>query len=375
MSTTTEVDPQIAAKLRRRRLIITVLVASLIIHLIGGIGAGVWIVARYFMPPAATFEVKKEIRIAAEEREHRMNMAEFDAGQPKPSFTDKMSSARPTEFALPDLPVIPVDTVTTVDPSDIVTDQLAGLGGMGGGSGSGSGGGGTGGSAVNFFGISDTANRVIIVVDVSDTMFDRLPGKFDVVKQEAAKLIQSLSINTLFNVIIYEGGSVAMFPDLKPATDANKAEGKAWVGKVDGGYEKRISYKNYRRMGTGISEGGGTRIDTALKQALSMSPSTVFVITDGEMSRKGKSDDDDDDKKNKQSGKGGWDSQTITDRELLAIVEAEQAKLAVPARIHAVHFVTGKARKNEEDTLRSLARKNDGRFKQVNAERADVEKE
>ncbi|MFM8810436.1 MAG: hypothetical protein ACKOJB_16310 [Chthoniobacterales bacterium] len=349
------------------------LVASLIIHLVGGIGAGVWIVARYFMPPAATFEVKKEIRIAAEEREHRMNMAEFDAGQPKPSFTDKMSSARPTDFALPDLPVIPVDTVTTFDPSDIVTDQLAGLGGMGGGTGSGSGGGGTGGSAVDFFGISDTANRVIIVVDVSDTMFDRLPGKFDVVKQEAAKLIQSLSINTLFNVIIYEGGSVAMFPELQPATDANKATGKAWVEKVDGGYEKRISYKNYRRMGTGMSEGGGTRIDTALKQALSMSPSTIFVITDGEMSRKGKSDDDDE--KDKQKGKSGWDSQTITDRDLLAIVESEQAKLAVPARIHTVHFVTGKARKNEEDTLRSLARKNDGRFKQVNAERADVEKE
>ena len=79
MSTTT-LDPQTAARLRRRRLIITVLVASLIIHLAGGIGAGIWIVARYFLPPTATFEVKKEIRIAAEEREHRMNMAEFDAG-------------------------------------------------------------------------------------------------------------------------------------------------------------------------------------------------------------------------------------------------------------------------------------------------------
>ncbi|MBJ7258320.1 MAG: hypothetical protein JHD33_02190, partial [Chthoniobacterales bacterium] len=127
--TTATTDPQVAARLRRRRLIISVLVVSLAIHVAGGIGAGIWIVARFFLPPTATFEVKKEIRIAAEEREHRMNMAEFDAGQPKPSFTDKMSTARPTEFALPDLPVIPVDTATTVDPSDIVSDQLAGLGG------------------------------------------------------------------------------------------------------------------------------------------------------------------------------------------------------------------------------------------------------
>jgi len=372
MSTTTAADPQIAARLRRRRLIISVLVVSLAIHMAGGIGAGIWIVARYFMPPSATFEVKKEIRIAAEEREHRMNMAEFDAGQPKPAFTDKMSSARPTEFALPDLPVIPVDAVTTVDPSDIVSDQLAGVGGMGGGGGSGSGGGGKGGSAVNFFGISDTATRVIIVVDVSDTMFDRVPGKFEVVKQEAAKLIQGLGINTLFNVIIYEGGSVAMFPQPQPATDANKAKGKAWVESVDGGSEnKNMSInRGYKKMGTVLFEGGGTRPDTALKQALSMAPSTVFLITDGEMSRRMKKDEEDDEK-DRKGGQGWGNNQTITQQDLINLVDAEQAKLPMPARIHAIHFVTGPARKNEEDTLRAVARKNDGRFKQVSADRAE----
>jgi len=371
MSTTTEVDPQISAKLRRRRLIISVLVVSLVVHLVGGIGAGVWIVARYFMPPAATFEVKKEIRIAAEEREHRMNMAEFDAGQPKPSFTDKMSSARPTEFALPDLPVMPVDAVTTVDPSDIVTDQLAGLGGTGGGEGSGSGGGGTGGSAVNFFGISDTATRVIVVVDVSDSMFDRLPGKFDVVKEQASKLVQGLGINTLFNIIIFEGGSVAMFPEPQPATDANKEKAFAWIQSVEGGKENRDMSINrgYRRMGTVRSEGGGTRLDTALKQALDMRPSTVFVISDGQIAKNPPRDKDED-----ESGKRG--NQTdISQEELIDIVQASQAKLEVPARIHSIYFVTGKAKNDEENRLRALARRNDGRFKQVNAERADLEKD
>lgn len=366
MSTTTEVDPQIAAKLRRRRLIITVLVASLIVHLIGGIGAGVWIVARYFLPPAATFEVKKEIRIAAEEREHRMNMAEFDAAQPKPAFTDKMSSARPTEFALPDLPVMPIDAVTTVDPSDIVSDQLAGLGGMGGGTGSGSGGGGTGGSSVNFFGISDTANRVIIVIDVSNSMFDRQPGKFDVVKEEAAKLVRGLGINTLFNIVIFEGGSVAMFPDPLPATDANKEKAAAWIQKVDGGDDKKdMSYNRaYKRMGTGLYEGGGTRLDTALKQALGMRPSTVFVISDGQIAKNPPRGDD-------ASDSGGRGNQTdISQEELLEIVKEAQAKLEMPARVHAIYFVTGKAKNEEEQKLRSLARRNDGRFKQVEAERA-----
>ena len=366
--TTETLDPQIAARQRRKRLIVTVIVASIAVHFIGAIGAGIWIVARYFLPPAATFEVKKEIRIAAEEREHRMNMAEFDAAQPKPTFTDKMSSARPTEFALPDLPLLPVDTATTLDPSDIVSDQLTALAGAGAGAGAGtgSGGGGKSGSAVSFFGISDMATRVIIVVDVSNTMFDRQPGKFHAVKTEVAKLIQGLGINTLFNVIIYEGGSVAMFPEPQPASDGNKAKAAAWVESVDGGSDKSgASYKSkYSQMGTGLYEGGGTRTDTALKQALSMRPSTVFLITDGEMSRMGGGAPAEEEDRKKDDGA----SSDITEAELLRMIKDLQGKMEQPARIHVVHFLTKAARDEEEKVLRSVARRNDGRFQQVKAE-------
>ena len=76
-------DPQAEARLRRRRIIISVIVVSIAVHVIGGILAGVWIVARFILATPTTFEVKKQIRIAAEEREHRMNMVEFDAARPK----------------------------------------------------------------------------------------------------------------------------------------------------------------------------------------------------------------------------------------------------------------------------------------------------
>ena len=359
MSQTT-LDPQTEARLRRRRIIISVILVSIAVHVIAGILAGIWIVARFILATPTTFEVKKQIRIAAEEREHRMNMAEFDAARPKPSFTDKMSTARPTEFSLPDLPTLPIDTAVDIDPSDIVSDQLAALAGAGAGSGSGSGGGGRG-SAVSFFGVSDMATRVAIVIDVSDTMFDRQPGKFNAVKQEAAKLVQGLGINTLFNIIIYEGGSVAMFPDMQPATDANKQKAAAWIQSVDGGRDKRgMSYRGaYSKMGTGLYEGGGTRTDTALKQALSMRPSTIFLISDGEMSRRGGADQAD--SKEGQSGE-------IDERELLSIVSEGQKQLETPARIHVIHFLTKAAREEEEKTLRSVARRNDGRFRQVKAE-------
>ncbi len=350
-------DPQEAARLRRRKIIISVIVASIAVHFIAAILAGIWIVARYLLPTPATFEVKKEIRIAAEERQHRMNMDQFDALKPKPTFQDKMSTARPTEFALPDLPSMPLDAVATIDPSDIVSYQLDSLAGAAGaGAGTGTGGGGRG-SAVSFFGISDMATRVIIVVDVSDTMFDRQPGKFEAVKAEAAKLIEGLGINTLFNVVIYEGGSVAMFPDPQPATESNKKKAAEWIAKVNGGRERNISYKNtYQKMGTGLYEGGGTRTDTALKQALSMQPSTVFLISDGEMSRNMET-----------SREFGFENSKIEERELLNMVKDLQEELKEPARIHVIHFLTTKARKEEEDLLKTLSRRNDGRFKQVEA--------
>lgn len=362
MTTPPEENPP-AQKSRLRRIIVMVILASIAVHIAAGVVAGVVIVARYLAEPPAEFKAVKDIRIPAQDREHRMNMASYEGGAAKPAFTDKMASARPTEFALPDIPQIPVDTVTEFDPNGVVADQIAGIGsgsGFGSGFGSGAGGGGQGsGSAVNFFGISDTATRVIIVVDVSDTMFDRQPGKFNAVKSEAANLIKGLGINTLFNIVIYEGGSVAMFPEPQPATDANKQKAAAWVESVDGGGSKRsMSYRGtYSRMGTGLYEGGGTRTDTALKQALSMRPSTVFLITDGEMSRMGGAADQD-------KSQGG----EITERELQDIVKNAQEKLEEPARIHVVHFLTKAARAEEEKVLRGLARRNDGRFKQVKAE-------
>jgi hypothetical protein len=188
-------------------------------------------------------------------------------------------------------------------------------------------------------------------------MFDRQPGKFEAVKAEAAKLIEGLGINTLFNVVIYEGGSVAMFADPQPATESNKKKAAEWIQKVNGGRERNISYNStYRKLGTGLYEGGGTRTDTALKQALSMRPSTVFLISDGEMSRNLET-----------SREFGFESSKIEERELLGMVKDLQEELEEPARIHVIHFLTSKARKEEEDLLRSLARRNDGRFRQVEA--------
>ena len=116
----------------RRRIILTVVLVSVGIHVIAGIVAGIVIVARYLAEPPAEFKVAKDIRLPAEEREHKMNMAAFDGMAPKPSFTDKLQSLRPGALALPELPRIPVDQLLPLDPAEILTDQVAALTGTGG---------------------------------------------------------------------------------------------------------------------------------------------------------------------------------------------------------------------------------------------------
>jgi hypothetical protein len=161
---------------------------------------------------------------------------------------------------------------------------------------------------------------------------------------------------------------VAIFPAPLPATDANKRKASDWIQSVEGGKDKRnMSYNGaYKRMGTGLYEGGGTRLDTALKQALGMKPSTVFVISDGQIAKNPQRSDNSDSSKQ--------DSQTeITQQELIDLAQNLQKELEIPARIHTIYFVTGKAKNEEEQILRALARRNEGRFKQVEAERVKPE--
>lgn len=337
----------------QRRTIVLVITLSVAIHVVAGIVAGVWIVARYFSTPPATFVAKKSVMLPPKLVDPRMQSSEFEGAAPKPAFDDKMASIRETSFALPDLPNLQLDM--PMDPSAIVTDASSmGTGGQGagGGSGSGEGGGGGGGfSGVSFFGIKDTAKRVIIVVDTSNSMFTRTHHSqqyffdFKTIKEETIKLIQGLSINTLFNVVIYEGGSMAWRAEMAAASDSNKQEATKWIEDLDENPESSIS----GRAGKGpkLMEGGGTRLDTALKQVFSFGPDVVFLITDGEINR------------------GNFDR--IPESEMLELIEGFQKALPEEARIHVIHYLTTVVKPEEQATLKAIAKKNKGRFQEVAA--------
>lgn len=308
---------ELARKKRRRRLIISVILISLGVHLAAGVVAGVIIVARYFKPPPAVFVAKKEVRMPAQEREHKMNMAAFDGAAPKPSFNDKLQSIRPTAFALPDLPKIPLDQMLPLDPSAIVSDQvtsLTGVGGLGSGTGSGAGGMGGTGTGISFLGVNVTARRILLMYDISKTVAsaaERAGMPMTRIRDETSRLLDGLGVNTRFGMCEFARNYAFFRSELLPATDPNRTAAKDWLAQH---FATQGSMPfNVPNTVTG-SPGFLVALDTAFRQQ----PDVIFIISDGDLQR-------------------GSDRGTqITPEEIETKLGELQRTLPQPAKIHFI---------------------------------------
>ena len=205
-----------------------------------------------------------------------MNMAAFDGMAPKPSFTDKLQSLRPSALALPELPRIPVDQLLPLDPAEILTDQVAALTGTGGaGSGIGLGAAGGGGSGIetgfSFMGIESKGKRILLIFDVSASVLNKARrGDISLakIKEETISLLQQLPINARFGLIQFTQNFKAFREELLAATDANRAAAKAWIEDewVETGSMQASSEvaKNSRgrggRIGPGVSNVAGCHL-------------------------------------------------------------------------------------------------------------------
>lgn len=279
MSTTTAPITEAERKKRVRRLIITVVLVSIGIHVAAGLIAGVVIVARYLAEPPAEFKVVKDIRIPAQEREHKMNMAAFDGAAPKPSFTDKLQSMRPTAFSLPDLPKVPVDQMLPLDPAQILTEQvtsLVGTGGNGTGTGYGSGGGnGSGlGTGFSFMGIKSQGKRILLLFDVSNSVKNKADASgvpLTKIRDETVALINSLPISSRFGLIQFTQNYKVFNKELLPASPQNRDAAKNWLNTewVDAG-----------TMGGGSVVSNSRGLIGVLDLAAQMQPDVIFLISD-----------------------------------------------------------------------------------------------
>jgi hypothetical protein len=272
---------EILRKQQRKRMILIVVLASVGLHVIAGVIAGIVIVARFLREPPAEFKVTKDIRIPAQEREHKMNMAAFDGMAPKPSFTDKLQSLRPGPLALPELPKVPMDQLLPLDAAEIRADEVVALAGPGGvGSGIAPGMIGSGGpagveSGFSFMGIESTGKRILLMFDVSISVLNKARKSgisLAKIKEETIALLGQLPINARFGLIQFTQNYKAFRGQLVAATDSNRSVAKEWID------------AEWVETGTMQASAKVTRnprgVAGILELAVRMSPDVIFLISD-----------------------------------------------------------------------------------------------
>lgn len=263
-----------------KKLIITILLVSLGVHVAAGVIAGIVVVARYLTTPPAEFKAARDIRLPAKKREQKMNMAALDAAAPKPTFSDRMQSTRPTTFSLPDLPNIAMDQPLPLDPSQVISENINALGvgdGMGTGSGSGAAGaGGFGGSGMSFLGVQSTGKRILLLFDVSTSVLNKASAAgipLEKIQEETLNLIAKLPVTARFGIIQFTQNYKPFNRELLPATDPNRAAATEWV---------KNEWVTTGTMGASSKVASNPKgFIGVLELAAQMKPDVLYVISDG----------------------------------------------------------------------------------------------
>lgn len=118
---------------------------------------------------------------------------------------------------------------------EIKMPEVTGVKGGVGAAGDGLGGGGSLGFSMpemSLFGIKSRGEKVFIILDSSPFMMvDKMGGipAYTIIKSELVRILEGLNPTVLFNIAVYGGGDVTLFPSMVPATAANVAKVDAWL--------------------------------------------------------------------------------------------------------------------------------------------------
>ena len=331
-------------KNKTRQVVILIILVSVGLHVGAAIVAGIFIVARYFREPVVEFKATKDVRLPAKKREAKMNMASLDAIAPKPTFTDRMQSSRPTAFSLPEMPSMPMDQMIPLDPAQLVSDQissLANVSALGSGSGTGeTGGGGFGDKGMSFLGIQANGERILLIFDVSSSVTRKaeqsgMPLKK--IQEETLNLIQKLPITSKFGLIQFTQNYKNFSKDLVPATDSNRAAAQKWVQTE---WEEKGSMSASEKGVVSNPRG----IVGVLELAAAMKPDLLYVISDGSF-----------------QSKVDGPNKTIPWDDVKKVVNENFTK-SLNCRIN---FITFQAKKDDAKELKNLSTKSGGKTLEI----------
>lgn len=327
---------------KQRSVWVGVILFSVAIHVLAGLGAAAYIMVKWFAPVEATFVAKKMVAIPPQIIDPRMASAELEAAAPKPMLDQKMASLRATDFALPDLPSFSADEVMEFDPSAVINSTTVGSGtGLGGGGAGGLGGGGEG-SGMSFFGIQTQAKSVVVVFDISKSVLTKAEKSgvpLTKIRDETIKLLDGLSIQTKFNLVQFSRAYQPLATEMQSPTEANKAAARLWLE------------KEFRTDGLLPRSARGVVSPTAnqdngivfiLDGVLAMRPDVVFLISDASFQSE------------KHSSQVPW-------KEVEEVIKKHET-LGTAAKINFIGF---ELREDNKKEMRSLVKKTGGTLKEI----------
>lgn len=332
----------------RRKGIGTALAGSLIVHGILALAGGAWIVAQYIQPPPPKFVAPPpaKIKIPPQTRQHRMNLAAHAGLAAKPIFKQRLTSLRPTAFALPEAPKISFDQNLVPNPATLLSTTITGLSGTGGvGSGSGFGLGGGGGMSLaptgfSFMGIKAQGQRIVLCFDVSGSVVNKATASgmpLSRIKEETLKLIGGLPSGAQFGIVQFVRNYKPFKNELVPMTPANRDLARKWI-------ETEWNESGQMNRGQpGVISPNPNGVVCVLDAAFAMKPDVVFLISDGQFEQT-----------YPQVGR-------IADEVLEAKVKEVQAG---PARV-PMHFIGFQMRPEDKGTWERLVRRTGGRLREI----------
>ena len=269
---------------RRRKQLRMMLLLSLLLHVVGLLVFGSWIVMRAHTeektvfvapPPIKTYEPRK--------LEHRVKVQKRQRSSSRPSMVPRMVSMKTSNLALPKIEMDPKVIHTSFQPK---FKAVSGKGlGVGLGTGYGLGGFGQGVSEFNFFGIRGRGDRIAVLVDVSVSMVEEErggPSGFLRVKDRINQVVNALHEGAFFGVVVFADAAKTWKEEMLIANDENKESAKRWLRPFNTEGNWGLKTGNIYASTLGLeATGGTTRLDLALTGAFQQGADTILVISDG----------------------------------------------------------------------------------------------
>lgn len=344
-----EKTARLLGKTNNRKTVVSVLAVSVVVHLILGISATVWIVASYFQKPDVIFESQPIVAIPPQIVDPRLVVEEFEASASRPVLDEKILSIRATDLSLPDVPTVPADPNLTLDPNALsfaAADNQFGMGAGGGG----------GGGGFNFFGISGKGSSIIFVIDMSGSMVvePRSRATWLRLEKELESALKQLGPRARFNLITFARNSERLSEFGLDATTSNIEKALGWLAQRSPARVVPSSMDFVPKAESGDffnnTKHSGTAVHGALALAFSMKPDMLVILSDGQPTFP-------------EPQRVRLKDRTLVNTEglVLRFIQEQQELLPSPIPIHTVAYVPD----GGEEFLQNAASQNNGTYKKI----------